>query len=592
MKFAPLKRLTILSLASAGVMIVGCDDLSASDKAVQEKLNASEAAWNKVDTLQLRQEVDGAKTAQDAINSAAADKSADPVWRATSAGAAGDLGTMLAITRRAQLTEIEHRIRAELSNLRVMTQQVALTNLLAKGYALTDPKAEVVKIEAQIKDMQGDANKAIWSPDGGKAQIPTLTSIKQQISKLTGDIASRKEQIATLTKDRQAALALAEQKFADADKAKGNEAVSIFTEGADARKKSELVVIQIDLEQDQLARLEADLALAQGQEKAIAAGVALLQEQVVVINAGWTDTQTRMQNQRAIAESILAGGEAVHASISASATDLAKLMVLAKDQRTALNNELEQAAKYYKDAASAGSAVATDKRVTLPPPGNKAFKDLKESVHTNRYNLPLAGVMRIQGTVASDEAILGAEIERVRSALRTELDAAGKSVPTDMPTYEVSEIRSLVTSAEEKLKDSNTMLVNVAEGDSPKYVANASLQSRLVTLHRLIELQELKQALNITTDAGSAAELKSDAIAAKANVLAAGVRLPAIPGELGQAPAPTYVPPPTSPVAPPATGGGEAEPAPAPTGGGIFGQPAAPAPETPAPAADAPVEGN
>lgn len=542
MKFAPLKRAAIHTMAVAGVMLVsGCDDLASADKTVETKVEQASVAFDKIDALSLRSDLEPAKAALEVAISAASEKSASPVWRATAAGVAADMSSQLANVLRSRISDSEQKIRSALADLRVLSQQVAVTNFLSAGYRGSDPKVEIAKVELLIKDIQGAGDKATWSPpksddaSSATATLPTLTALKQQISQLEGDIASRKEQINTLTKERSDALTLAETKIAASEKAKGNESVALFTEGAQARQKAEEVALKIDLTQDQLSRLQADLDIAKGLEESNNKGIAQLQEQLAAMQAGWTDAQDRVAAQKKVAESILNGGDNVTISIANRATDLAKLMVTIGEQRREANQELERASKYYKDAVSAARDVGTDKRVTSPPPGNKRFKDLKEMVHPGRYNLPLGGVYRSQGVLAADEAALAGEIANVRALVQTALQGAELSVPTDLPSIETKQITTLVETASEKLRESNDLLISVSEGDTPKPVAEASKPSRLITLYRMIALQDLRTALGMPVDP-SAAGLKSDAAQLRSDIVTNGQPLPALPGDMGTPP--------------------------------------------------------
>lgn len=544
MKLAPMKRVGMLGLAAASVWLVGCDDTSAPNKSVKQNLATSETELAKVDSLAYQKDPTTASAALKAAVQAAGESAADPLWRAAAAGSAGDISAAIATTQLAELTQIEQNVRRELSKLRVLTQQVAFINTINAGHAASDPSAQIARIEGMIKSMQGDAQTTTWLPlaatagaDGkvvsepGKAgAVPTLAAIKQEISRLEGEIASRKDQIAKLNADRQAALAEAEKRFAEADKAKGNQSVALFTEGANARKKSEEIAMQTDLVQDQLNRLEADLAVAKGQEQATNTAISQLQEQLATIQAGWKSTQDSMSKQSAIAETALKGGETVTMSIDTSSTEVAKQLALAKEKRAQVLEQLGDAAKYYKQAADAGSKVGTDKRVTMPPPSNKAYKDLKESVHTGRFNLPLGGVQRAIGTVSADQAALALEIERVSADLRKELSAANLATPSDLQSISMDEIKSAITAAEEKLNESRNTLINVNSGDTPKPVARASLGSQYLTIHRLISLEQLKQKMDGAANAAQIQTLMTDAAQLRQEMVQEGVTVPSVPG--------------------------------------------------------------
>lgn len=553
MNLGSMKRVSVLGLAAASVWISGCDDTSSADKTVQQNLAASEAELAKLDPFEYRSDPAILEGAMKTIVQAAGENRADPLWRAAASGLAGDLSFQLASARQSDLIRIQQAIRSELLKLRVLTQRLAMTNALASGYNANNPAQTIARIEGMIRSIQGDAQTPTWSPAATRlnpdgqvitvssqtGDLPTLAAVKQQISRLEGEIASRKEQLSKLASDRQAALAEAEKKFAESEKTKGQASVALFTEGTESRRKSEEIGMQMDLVQEQLNRLEADLAVAQGQQAAANAAIAQLQDQIANLQAGWKASQDAISRQATVAETALKGGEPVTMSIETAVTDIAKQLVLAESLRTKVLEDWEQAAKFYKQAVDAARTVGTDKRVTAPPPGNKPYKDLKESLHTSRFNLPLAGVQRALGTISAEKAALSLEIERVLADLKKELSTANLGVPSDLPSITVDEIRASLNAAEENLTESNNTLINVNSGDTPKPLVQASMQSRLITLYRLIALESLKQRVNASTDPSALNTLTNEAEQLKQEMQTLGVSLPPLPGSFGMHAKPT-----------------------------------------------------
>lgn len=547
MNLGPMKRIGVLGLASVSVWISGCDDTSSADKTVQKNLADSEAELAKLDPFEYRSDPAILESSMQTILQAAGENRADPLWRAAASGLAGDASFQLASARQSDLIRIQQEIRSELLKLRVLTQRLAMTNALTSGYNANNPSQTITDIERMIRSIQGDAQNSTWSPVGKTVNLagqvitvssrtsglPTLAAIKQQISRLEGEIASRREQLSRLTSDRQTALTEAEKKFAESEKTQGQASIGLFKEGTEYRRKSEEIGMQMDLVQEQLNRLEADLAIARGQQEATTAAIKQLQDQIANLQAGWKASQDAMARQAVVAETALKGGEPITMSIETAVTDIAKKLVLAESLRTKVIEDWEQAAKFYKQAVDAARTVGTDKRVTSPPPGNKPYKDLKESVHSSRFNLPLAGVQRAMGTIAAEKAALSLEIERVLADTKKELSVANLGVPSDLPVITMDEIRSSLYAAEENLNESNNTLINVDSGDTPQPLVRLSKQSRLITLYRLIELESLKQRVNVSTDPGALNALTKQAAELKQEMQASGIALPPLPESLG-----------------------------------------------------------
>jgi predicted nucleic acid-binding Zn-ribbon protein len=575
-----MKRIGVLGLASVSVWISGCDDTSSADKTVQKNLADSEAELAKLDPFEYRSDPANLEGAMKTIEQAAGENRADPVWRAAASGLAGDASVQLASARQSDLVRVQQAIRSELLKLRVLTQRLAMTNTLTSGYNANNPSQTIADIERMIRSIQGDAQTPTWSsvtttvnPNGRvvtvssrTGNLPTLAAIKQQISRLEGEIASRKDQLSKLASDRQMALTEAEKKFSESEKIKGQTSVALFTEGTELRRKSEEIGMQMDLVQEQLNRLESDLAVARGQQEAANAAIKQLQDQIANLQAAWKASQDTIARQKSVAETAFKGEEPISMSIETVVTEIAKQLVLVESLRTKVLEDWEQAAKFYKQAAESARIVGTDKRVTAPAPGSKPYKDLKESVHTSRFNLPLAGVQRAIGTVSAEKAALSLEIERVSADLKKELSAANLAVPSDLPSITMDEIRSALNAAEEDLNESNNILINVNSGDTPQPLVSLSKQSRLITLYRLIALESLKQRFNTETDSNLLNELNNQADALKQEMLAAGISFPPLPGGFVVHSKSTS----TSPTTPPETMDVES-PDPVRTPGGGFG---------------------
>ncbi|MBC7784573.1 MAG: hypothetical protein H7144_12110 [Burkholderiales bacterium] len=537
MIFAPLKRMAALTLAAGGLIVAGCDDVKAGDKEVRDQLGLANKALRDADDTTLGTEAASegpGKSTLDALKAAAADQNAGPVWRATAAGAAGDLQLQIATAQQVELNRIEQLIRATLSDLRALTQQVALTNFLADGYRKQDSKPALTSITALITSMQGDAQSLTWGLDDKKT-LRTLAATKQSISNLQGQLAEQQGSITSLTSERQAAIIDSEKKFEAADKQKGAEAVRTYTEATESRRKAEEIAIKLDLATDQLKRVEADLALATGEQKALEAGIAALQEQANAVQAGGTDAATRVGNPRKIAASIATATAESPYAVNARAAELATLLQSGKAQRGRVNDTLIDAEKYYTDAITAAGSVTTDARMSRPEL-EPLYKGIKEAVNSGRYNLQQGVTQRRLGALSFDEAALLSEVESVRAMLQISLQAAQLATPQEWQAVEKSELTNLVQAADERLKKSNELLVNASAGASPKPTLQAAMLARMITLHKMIQLEALKEILAIPSNKQDSQTYLSDAQSLKTEIVGAGLRVPQVPGELGVMP--------------------------------------------------------
>lgn len=561
MMFAPLKRVATLTLAVSGVAVVlpnfGCDDVDASDKSVKTHVEKGASAIG---------DPNAAKTATDELKLAAGQSGASLTWQATAASSAGDLAYHNATTELVHLLDTEQQIRVQLGNLRALSNQVAITNFMASGQQKNDPAATLAKINQSIAEMKGDANKLTWGA-GDTKTMPTLVAARQTISQLEGQITQVKEQIAATEKQRADAIANSETLMQQSQAQKGEESVKTFRIATAARKTAEDARLALDLQNLQLKRLEADLALAKGQEAAVQAGITRQEEQAKLLEETWNKVKGYTEKQRAIAKEIATGGEHVSVTVADTVRELTKLQQTAKTQRDAVGELLTEAKKQYEVAAGAAKKWATTGGAGTDP----AAKAAREVVHPSRYTLKLGIVQREQGTVLASEARVAREAETTRAQLQTALQGAGLETPAELQSVELGVLDGMAGSAESMLSAAKETLESLGGGDTPKPLIRAIQTARLITLYRLIDVQDIK------SKPGSTDELLQQGRQLREQMIADAFPVPSLPGELG-VPAPL-----TPPAAPPA-----ATPE---SGPGGFGTPAAPAAPAPTePAAPAPTE--
>ena len=566
MKTTNLKRLAVLSMAVAG--IVGCDDRGSANKAVLQKIDAGLAKLASVDGLSPS---DGLTAAKTDLTDAAKETSANPAFVAVASASIAGVDQQAAVTAIAKLNTLEGAVRGTIAQMRALADQVALSNQYAVGYSLEDPKTAVSQLAGDISSMQGNAQALTWAPTD-QTTSPTLAAVKQEISRLQGDISQRQQQIQDLTRQRADAVALSDQKLKEADTLKGDDAVKVFGEGSDARRKADDVAIEIDLAQSQLMRSQADLALQQTQQDAINGGITTLQSQGESIETSWADLQKHAAAQTAIATAIVDGDDQTKVTIKDLSAQLAKQLDAVKQQRSAILDQFTEAEKYFgsarDDATKFGQSIQSKLSGTSKEVAD--YRALREAVHPQRYELQRANVQRDSGAVLLTEAALLSEVDGARTSMQTILDAAKLQMPTELASLDASASKQLMDDAETRLTDASNTFTNVESGDAPDATKNAAKIGLLIAMQNHLSLYDLRQAAGDASAKQAADQLMSDATALKNDIVTAGLSLPALPGALGTPPAPATQPSDgtdaTTPAAAPA-----ATPAPA--------MPATPAPK-------------
>jgi hypothetical protein len=590
--FAPVKRLAALSLAVSGILIVGCDDKTAGDKKVIKKLNDAATSLAKSDDFDPNN--NAREAAHKALTEAAGEKSASGVWQAIASSQVGDLDLQSAATARVHLIDTELQIRGVINDLRSLSQQIAMTNALATAQQQTDPKDALAKLSTQVAEIQGDAQKATWSP-APKAMLPTLAAIKGDITRLEAEVAQRKQQIADLTKQRSDALTQAEAKFTEAEKQKGDAAVKTYVEGTESRRQAEDFGTNIMLVQDQLGRSESDLALAKAQEASLTKGIESLQSQDAELKKGWVATSAFIDQQRAEAKALLEGNDKATASIKAKTDELNTLRTKAEGERKVIDDLLKEADKFYGSAADQSKAFSTWVSTTYKddPKASQTWAAVGESVHMGRFQVQRGIIQRERGTIDMANAALLRDIATAVASVQVALSGAKLESQASLPAIEPNTVNALAKSASDSFKESKDTLMSVTEGNASPSIKNASLVNRLITMQAALHLQSLKLTPGEPTESDAVSMAEANKL--KQEILDAKLRLPRLPGELGETPPPQPAPAPGTEGGTPAPEGTTpAAPAPAPAApegaAPAPAAPAAPAPEAPAaPAApDAP----
>ena len=552
---APHWQVAALALAVAGV--VGCDPIAQSNKDVLAKIASGDAKLSKASGYKPTDAVTSAHTD---LAAAANDKNADPGYQAIAAAAVAGVDQGVAQTSAATFYDSVLHARQTLVELRMLASQIAYSAALADGNKKADPKEALAKLTASIQDLQGSADKATWGPDAAK--LPTLAFVKQETSRLQGEIATQQQKIADLGKQRIDLIATSEAQLKHADGLKGDDGVRAFADGSESRRKADDLAIQIDVEKDKLARAQADLSLQQGQEAALNAGIALLQGHSEQLGKNWADSQQRAENQAKIITAAMEGDDQNKLTLKQLSSDLAKQLADVSAQRTAADDNFKEADKYYGLAQKAAQALGQSfaEKLTTPGPNATNYKKLKEALQPQQYQLQVGLVRRDAAALIAAEAGLLADASATKTLVAAVLTPAGLQTPAELAAVDVNAAKTLADDADLRLGESAEQLTNVESGDTTTPIKNAAKIGRLIALNARIQLAGLKGTLGDTSAAATVSQMMSDAKDLKEQIVTAGQSLPRLPGELGQTPPP---PTPDAPLAPAAPATPAATPAPA-----------------------------
>jgi chromosome segregation ATPase len=588
---APVKHVAILAAAvSTWAGVVGCDDQLGNDKQVRRAIVESREAASKGDTGRA----DALKKLQEAADnkgaSPAASAQANAVLAAAEVAEAGRLMKTV--------DEANREIGRLVYEIGILGQQIANSNQKIAGYRASAPTAAQEDAKKKLDAVQGGGDKAVWI-EAANANVPTLAAVKQDVSRLQGEIAKKQDQIKQLEQQRQAAVAEADKNRQASENEKGNKSVETFKIAAAAQKKADDIGTQIDVVQASIIPLQRDLAVAESHQAAAAQAIESLNKQIETINGGWKGTEQQIATQAQIAANLVgAAGGAAPAEGAAANTINDKAQLLSQkvlEAQAAFNeadSRLDNAIKHYGDAASAAQKLASEvntKRqgVERNSPYYKAFDDLMATVNAGIYKLGQAEAQQLRATAHASQAISLIGQQRMMQTLQPILAEAKLEMPQALTGLQVdAELERTKSSAaatyDEALKQYEEVSTSAPDGSTKQ----AASVGRIFANYGKVLLARA------TGDTEGAAAALAGAKQAQKYALENKSVLPAMPVELVIIPtsqpatAPTTAPAATS--APAEPGAAPAEPGTAPAAPAAPAEGATPAaPAAPAPGGDA-----
>jgi hypothetical protein len=586
---APVKHVAVLAAAvSTWAGVVGCDDQLGNDKQVRRAIVESREAASKgesgrADALKKLQEAADNKGA-----SPAASAQASAVLAAAEVAEAGRLMKTV--------DEANREISRLVYEIGILGQQIANSNQKVAAYRASAPTAAQEDAKKKLAEAQGGGDKAVWIA-AENANVPTLAAVKQDVSRLQGEIAKKQDQIKQLEQQRLAAAAEADKNRQASENEKGNKSVETFKIAAAAQKKADDIGTQIDVVAASIIPLQRDLAVAESHQAAAAQAIENLTKQIETINAGWKGTEQQIATQAQIAANLVgAAGSAAPAegaepanTINDKAQLLSQKVLEAQAAFNEADSRLDNAIKHYGDAASAAQKLASEvntKRqgIERNSPYYKAFDDLMATVNPSIYKLGQAEATQLRATGQASQAISLLGQQRMMQTLQPILAEAKLDMPQALGGLQVdAELERTKTAAaatyDEALKLYEEVSTSAPDGSTKQ---SASVGRIFANYGKVLLARATGDTEGAATALAGAKEAQKYALENKAVLPAMPVELVIIPttqpatapatasapGEPGTAPAE----PGATPAAPaaPAPGGETVEPAPAP--------PAAPAP--------------
>jgi hypothetical protein len=582
---APVRQLTVLAAAAATwAGVLGCDDSLGNDKQVRRAIVEARQASAKGDDA-------GQKDALEMLREAAGNTGASP---AASAQAKASLAAA-EVADASRLMQIVDANNREISRLvyeiNILGGHIANSNIKTDRYRGLEPTAAREEAKKRIAEIQGSDGKGSWIT-AENASVPTLAAVKQDVSRLQGEISKRQEEIKQLEQQRIAASAEADKLREAAEQAAGPKRVEVVKAAAAKAQEAGNLATQIEVVQAGIVPFERDLAVAQAHQAAATTAIDSFKKQLESLENGWKAVSQQVATQGQIAQNVLGaagatatpgtdGAPAVANSINEKAAQLRDLV----QQTTATFNEadsrLDSAITNYAAAVTAAGNLSSEvqkKRegVDRNSPYYKAFDELMLTVNPNVYKLGQAEANQVRATINASQAISLLGQQRMIDTLQPILAAAKLEMPQSIDAQAVpAELERTTKQANATYDAASELFLDVSNA-----APDTTSAKKAAYVGRIFSLYGKVMLARATGQANEAAQFLQEAKEAQKVALENNAPLPAMPVEL-------IVIPTTRPTTAPTTGPATA-PAGTPTDPAAPVDPAAPAAPTPAPDPAAP----
>ena len=442
-----------------------------------------------------------------------------------------------------------------------LAQQIQQTHAATVAYDKYDPKPAHDAIAATIAAVQGDANKPDWIKDGSTS-IPSLSAVKEEISRLEGLIATQRDQQKSLEDRRAQMLGDADAALRSSDAAKGQQSVDEFKRASDLRMQSGELAVQIEKTQADTRPLEAQLKVAQGQQSILEDAVKQLQDQSEALDAGWKSLTEALGGQSTLVKQILSPNgntappaaktdtttvlfAAAGASLSEKADALSKLQDDLKNRRTTVEATLRDSIQHYVEAATAAQDVYAKYDTKIKDPSNStreesvAWTDLQKLYNPANFKLDAATAQRQLATVYASEVFNIVSRQQMIAGVTQALTGTGLEMPASLndPGLDAQKTAA-ATSAKEAYATAQTTIETLTSGTAPAPIPSIAKVEDIFTLYGQVQLARS------VGDAGAAKDKLDAAVAARDTAIDSNLALPMLPPELKPA---------AKPVAPAAT---------------------------------------
>ena len=493
----PARSRWLLGLAvstAAAALVGGCDtDAGRADKRVDENLQQA--------TLDANGSADNQQRVHKDLDAAAKEAAASlpEQIRAKVLLAAAELTSADGLSRTAAANTLEiDRLCADIASL---TRAVNADNQLVADLGRYQPQPVLDALKQQATAVAGSEDK----PDWVKTQSDNLTATAatdKAVAALQGQVQQLQQQVKAETDQRNDLLAQADKFAQDAGREQHQRSVDLFVQGADARKQAADLGVKIDQDNDQLAQVQADLAVQMAEQDGLKSAGKGIDSRTSAVNDSWTAIGEQIKAIKAHSAAQMGdafdvppagrgGTPMIPRTINAEAAELAAVVKRNKGVREEAETHYNAAADFYNDAMGLATRLKTQLGDATHLGSERQDRADREAWTDEKAALDPALYRFLRATAQVDLAEFHARaagearaVADLAAGVKPVLDTAGLTVPVglDDPTGGAgTSAQSDQKLAVAGFKDATEGLTDVSEGSDvpPELKQGAIVQAML-----------------------------------------------------------------------------------------------------------------
>lgn len=320
--------------------------------------------------------------------------------------------------RPAPTATLETRAYRLLHEIGQLGDSIMANNQVVAAYTQNNPQAALAALDGLKQDKTGK-----------------IAQIDQQMQQVGAAASALEGQIRQFTEQRSTMADQAASLFDQADRAKGEQWVKLHNQALELRAAASKLSTQIEHGTMQLAAIKRQMALMEGQKKALEEAIRVADAQAAEIRQSWEQYQAGIASRSADSRRVVEEGSADQKAMKAKCEELDGVLEQIQSKRKEAAELLTEAASGFEAAAAAAGRVGSEMQALISDArfSNSPLKDnwkaLKQTYDPDMYRLSRARLLQELGNLYAHQMAMRETIARVAARVVPALKQADLPVP-------------------------------------------------------------------------------------------------------------------------------------------------------------------